>query len=178
MRQIHQQYQSQQQEQYRTHQRDIVPPDLEEAVRDQEADHNQPQPRNDLRSPESVLNRRARIFRRIYPQQHDRQHGMEQSQGEVDAVYSGEPEAFVPGAVDGDVVEQDALQLLDGPGGEHQPGQHRVDEQDEGVGDPGRDAVVALAAGRADGAAGRGAAARGGGGHDGAHGGDCQERQR
>lgn len=53
--QIHQQYQPQQEEEDRTGQSDIVSPDLEEPVGDEEADHDQSKPDEDLGSPPSVL---------------------------------------------------------------------------------------------------------------------------
>lgn len=42
------------------------------------------------------------------------------------------------------------LELLDGPLCEHDPGEDRVDEEDEGVGYAGCDRVAAFSAGGAD----------------------------
>jgi hypothetical protein len=46
-------------------------------------------------------------------------------------------------ALDVYVVESEMRQLLHGPVGEHDPGHDRVEEEDERVGDTGRDAVAA-----------------------------------
>jgi len=70
-----------------------------------------------------------------------------------------EAEASVPAAVDGDIVKEDSLQFLDGPVGEQEPGEEGVEEQDDGVGDAGCDAVIAFAAGAAHRAASRGSTA-------------------
>lgn len=86
---------------------------------------------------------------------------MEEAEGEVDSVDCGEAKAFVAGTVDGDVVEENALQLLDGPVGEQDPGEQRVEEQDEGVCDSRGDRGRAFACRAAEGRACCRAAARG-----------------
>lgn len=84
---------------------------------------------------------------------------MEGAQSEVHAMDGNEAVAVVAGTGDGHVVERHVLQLLDGPVGEHEPGDDGVDEEDERVGDSGRDAVVTLAARAAHGRAGGSTAA-------------------
>jgi hypothetical protein len=64
-------------------------------------------------------------------------------------MHGSEAKALLAAAVDGDVVQQDVLQFPDGPGGEEDPGEQGVEEQDQGVGDAGCDAVAAVAAGGA-----------------------------
>jgi len=121
VRQINKQDQSNQQEQHRAHKGHVVSPDLEEAIRYQKADHNQRQPRDNLRSPEAILYRRSLIFTAVHSQQKHGQDGVEKSQGEVDAVHGGVAKALLAGAVDGHVVEEDALEFAHGPVGHGEP---------------------------------------------------------
>lgn len=44
-----------------------------------------------------------------------------------------EAEAFVAGTVDGDIIEEDSLQLLDSPWCEQNPREERVEQEDKGV---------------------------------------------
>lgn len=67
VREIHQQNQTEKQEQDRSTERDIVSPDFEESVWYQEGEDHQAQPCNDLRSPESILDRCTAVFRAVYP---------------------------------------------------------------------------------------------------------------
>lgn len=46
---------------------------------------------------------------------------MEAAESEVDAVDGCKAEALLAGAVDGDIVEEDSLELLDGPVGHGEP---------------------------------------------------------
>lgn len=46
---------------------------------------------------------------------------MKKSEREIDAVDCSEPETFMAGAVDCDVVEEDSLQFVDGPWSEEDP---------------------------------------------------------
>lgn len=46
---------------------------------------------------------------------------MEAAESKVDAVDSGEAEALLAGAIDGDIVKKDSLEFLDGPVGHGQP---------------------------------------------------------
>ena len=62
---VHEQDQAQEQEQHGAAESDIIAPDFEESVRNQEGKDDKAQPRNDLRSPESILNRRATVFRAV-----------------------------------------------------------------------------------------------------------------
>ena len=151
MRQVDEQNQSEQQEQDRPHQRNVIPPYFKEPIGNQERRHNQPQPDDDLGPPESVLDGSALVSRVVDA---DQQHGhgqMEDSEGEVDAMHRREAETRVSRAADRDVVEEHALELLDRPVGEHEPGQEAVDEEDQSISDSGRDGVVAFPAGAADG---------------------------
>ena len=103
---IDQQHQTKQQEQNSPSQRDIVPPDLKERIRDQKGRHNQSQPYNNLRSPKSVLYRCPLVLRAVDAKKQNRHHKVEQSECEIDSVHSSETKAFVSGAVDGHVVEK------------------------------------------------------------------------
>ena len=62
---VHEQDQAQEQEQHGTAESDIIAPDFEESVRNQEGEDDKAQPRNDLRSPEAILDRRATVFRAV-----------------------------------------------------------------------------------------------------------------
>ncbi|CAG8571471.1 7424_t:CDS:2, partial [Scutellospora calospora] len=117
MRKVYQQDQAKEQEQDGTTESDVVTPDLEESVRDEESEDDQAQPCDDLGSPKAILNRRTAVFRAVDAEQQDGVDGMEAAESEVDAVDSGEAEALFSGTVDGDIVEEDALELLDGPVG-------------------------------------------------------------
>lgn len=121
MREIHQQNQSKQEEQDGSDECDIVSPNFKERVRDEESDDNQAQPSDYFRSPKAVLNRCAAVFRAVHSQKKYCMNGVETAEGEVHAVNGGEPEALFTGAVDGDIVEEDALELLDGPVGHGEP---------------------------------------------------------
>ena len=59
---------------------------------------------------------------------------MEESQGEVHAMNSGETETLFTGAIDGDVVQEDTLEFLHSPVGHQEPGEQGVEEEEEGVG--------------------------------------------
>lgn len=109
VREIYQQDQAEEQEQDRAAKRDIVAPDLEESVRNQECYDYEAQPRDNLRSPESILNRRAAVFRAVDTKKQNGVDSVEAAESEVDAVDSGEAEALLAGAIDGDIVEQNAL---------------------------------------------------------------------
>ena len=65
MREIHQQDQAEKQEQDGSTKCDIVAPDFEESVRYQESEDYQAQPCDDLRSPESILDRCTAVFRAV-----------------------------------------------------------------------------------------------------------------
>lgn len=47
--------------------------------------------------------------------------GVEAAKSEVDAVDSSEAEALLAGTVDGDIVQKNALELLNGPVGHGEP---------------------------------------------------------
>lgn len=145
--QIHQQDQSQKQEENGAYKCNIVAPDLEETVWDQEAEHNQAQPDDNLGSPEAILQRGSGVLGGVDTDQQDGQYEVEQAQRKVDAMHGGKAKAFVSEAVHHDIIQQNVLQLLDGPFGEHDPRQQRVEEEDGGVGDSSGDTVVTLAAG-------------------------------
>ena len=121
VRKVHKQDQTEQQEQHGTAESNIVAPDFEESVRNQECEDNQAQPRNNLRSPKSILNRRTTVFRAVDSEEQNGVNGVEATESEVDAVDSGEAKALFSGAVDGDIVKEDALELLDGPVGHGEP---------------------------------------------------------
>ncbi len=121
VRQVHQQHKTQKQEQHRANERNIAAPHLEEAVRYEKASNNQPNPYDDLRPPEAVLNRCSLVFGIIDADQKHRHNEMEETERKVDAVDGSVAEAFVAAAVDGYVVEEDALEFLDGPGCKEEP---------------------------------------------------------
>ena len=118
---IDKQDQAKEQEQHGSEESNIVAPDLEESVRNQECQDDQAQPCDNLRSPKSILNRRTTIFRAVDTKQQYGVDGVEAAESEVDAVNSGKAEALLAGAVDGDIVEENALELLDGPVGHGEP---------------------------------------------------------
>jgi hypothetical protein len=109
MRKVDQQDQAKEQEQDGTAKRDIVPPDLKEGVRDQECEYYQAQPCDNLRSPETILDGRAAVFRTVDTEEQYSVDRVEAAESEVDTMDSGEAEALLASTVDGNVVEQDAL---------------------------------------------------------------------
>jgi len=161
MSQVYQENEAEKQEQHSADQSDIVAPDDEEAVRNQEGDDDQSDPGNYLGTPEAVLDSRSLVACVLDANEQQGHDGVEKSESKVDAVNSSEAIAGLAVAGDGGEVEQDVLEFLDGPVGEHDPGQERVEEQDDGVGDTGGHAVVALAGSAADGRACGGSAAAG-----------------
>jgi hypothetical protein len=109
MRKVDQQNQAEKQEQDGAAKCDIVPPDLKEGVRDQERKDYQAQPCDNLRSPETILNGRAAVFRAVDTQEQYGVESVEAAESEVDAVDSSEAEALLASTVDGNVVEENAL---------------------------------------------------------------------
>lgn len=157
--QVDQQDQSQEEEQDGAAQSDIISPHLEEAVGDEEAHDDQSQPHENLGTPPAVLNPRSTVLGRGDAEEEEGEDEVEEAEREVDAVHGREPEAVVTRAVDGHVVEEDALELVDGPWSEQYPREERVEEEDEGVGEACGDRRRAFTGGAAQGGAGRRAAA-------------------
>ena len=121
VRKVYQQDQAKEQEQDGTTESDVVSPNLEECVRDEESEHDQAEPCDNLRSPEAVLDRCATVFRAVDSEEQDGVDGVEAAESEVHTVNSGKAEALFSGAVDGDIVKEDTLELLDGPVGHGEP---------------------------------------------------------
>jgi hypothetical protein len=104
MRKVDQQNQAQEQEQDGAAKRNVVAPDFKEGVRDQECKDYQAQPCDNLRSPESILNRRAAVFRAVDTEEQYSVDRVEAAESEVDTMDSSEAEALLPGTVDGNVA--------------------------------------------------------------------------
>ena len=121
VRKVYQQDQAKEQEQDGTAESDIVTPNLEECVRDEESEDDQAEPCDNLGSPEAVLNRCATVFRAVDTKEEYSVNSVEAAESEVDAVNSGEAEALLAGTVDSDIVQENALELLDGPVGHGEP---------------------------------------------------------
>lgn len=121
MRKINQQDQTDQEEEDGTDESNIVAPEGEEGVWNQEGDDNKTNPGNQLGTPEAILNGRSLVSGVADSDEEERENEMEETQGEVDAVYGGESIALFASACDGGIVEQDVLKLLYSPVGEHNP---------------------------------------------------------
>lgn len=163
MRQVDEQDQANEQEETGARHGEVVAPDDEERVRDEEGEDDHGDPAEDLGAPEAVLDGRAAVLGGPDADEHEGHEDVEEAEGEVDALDGDEAVALLAVALDVDVVERELGELLHGPVREHDPRDDRVDEQNEGVCNAGRDAVAALsAAGAHDSAAGGRATARGG----------------
>lgn len=166
MSQVDQENETKEQEQDSTDQSDIVAPEDEESVRDQEGDDNETNPSDQLGPPETILNSRSLVACVLDANQQESHDEVEEAESKVDTVDSGKAIAGLAVAGDCSEVEQNMLEFLDSPVGEHDPGQERVEQQDDGVGDTGGHAVVAFSSSTADGGAGGGSTAAGGEGHE------------
>jgi len=91
---------------------------------------------------------------------------VEEAESKVDTVNSSEAITGLAVAGDCGEVEQDVLEFLDGPVGEHDPGQQRIEQEDDGVGDTCSHAIVAFSSSTADGRACGSSTATGGEGHE------------
>lgn len=118
---INQQDQTNQKEEHSADKSDIVSPEGEKGVGNEEGDDDQANPGNELGTPETILNSRSLVFSIADAYQEEGQDEMEEAQCEVDTVYGGESIALFAGAGDGRVIKKDCFQLLDGPVGEHNP---------------------------------------------------------
>lgn len=141
MRQVHQEDESDEQEQARANHGKVVAPHDEERVRDEEGQDNHANPAEDLGRPEAVLYRRAPVLRRPHANQHQRHQDVEEGEGEVDPLHCDIAVALLSVALDVHVVKGEVRQLLHGPVGEHDPRNDRVDEEDERIGDTRGDAA-------------------------------------
>lgn len=154
---------------------DIVAPDGEEGVGNQESDDDEANPCDQLGTPEAVLDSRSLVSGVADSDEEKSEDKVEETESEVDAVDGSESITLLAGARDGGIVQQYFLQLLDGPIGEHDPGQQRVEEEDDGVGNACGHAVVAFAACAAESRACCRSAAGSSRGDDGAYTGHCQK---
>lgn len=166
MSQVDKENESKKQKQDGTDQSDIVAPDDEEAVGDQEGDDDKSDPCNDLGAPEAVLDGRSLVACVLDADEQESHDEVENTESKVDTVDSSEAIAGLAVTGDGGVIKQDMLEFLDGPVGEHDPGQERVEQQDDGVGDTGGHTVVAFSSSAADGGTCCGSTAAGGEGHE------------
>ena len=162
MRQVNQQNQADEQEEAGADQREVIAPNDEHGVRDEEGEDDHDEPADNFRSPEAVLNGRASIFGGPHSHQNQGHEQVEHAEGEVDPLHSSISIALLSVTLDVHIVEGEVRQLLHGPGREHDPGHDRVYKEEEGVGDASSNAIAALPTGTEDGAAGGSAAARGG----------------
>lgn len=121
MSQVDQENETKKQEQDSADQSDIVAPDDEEAIRNQEGNDNETDPGDQLGSPEAVLNSRSLVACVLDADEQQGHDEMEEAESEVDTVDSGEAIACLAVAGDCSEIEQDMLEFLDGPVGEHDP---------------------------------------------------------
>ena len=121
MRQIHEQDETDEQEQTRADHGEVVAPDDEERVRDKEGQDNHADPAHDLGSPEAVLYGGAAVLGRPYSDEHKRHEDVEETEGEVDALHCNVSVALFAVALDVDVIQREVGKLLHGPVGEHDP---------------------------------------------------------
>lgn len=127
MSQVNQENETKKQEQDSADQSDIIAPDNEEAIRNQEGNDNETDPSNQFGSPEAILNSRSLVARVLDADQQEGHDEVEEAESEVDTVDSGEAVAGLAIAGDCSEIEQNMLEFLDGPVGEHDPRQERVE---------------------------------------------------
>jgi hypothetical protein len=162
VRQIDQQNQTNEQEQAGPGHGEVVAPNDEERVGNEEGEDDHANPAQDLRCPKAVLDLGAAVLGGPHTDEHQGHEDVEETEGEVDALHCNEAIALLAVALDVDIVQGELGQLLHGPVGEHDPRDDRVDEENEGVCDTGCDAVAAFpSTGAHDGAASGRATARG-----------------
>lgn len=121
MSQVDQENESKKQEQDSANQSDIVAPDDEEAIGNQEGNDNETDPGDQLGTPEAVLDSRSLVASVLDANKQESHDEVEKAQSEVDTVDSSEAIAGLAVAGDCSEVEQDMLEFLDGPVGEHDP---------------------------------------------------------
>lgn len=81
-----------------------------------------------------VLDRRSLRLRVLYAYEQTSEDEMEEAECEVDAVDSEDAVAGIAvSARNLDVVVGPAFEALDGPVGQHDPGEHAIEQEDDGV---------------------------------------------
>ena len=177
MSEVDQQYQTQEDVKNRSDNGDVFAPGDKELIRDEKGDDNQTNPCDQLGTPKPVLYSRPLVSCAVDPNEEQGEDKVEETERKIDAMHSDVAVAFGPVAGDGGVIEESMFELLDGPVGQHDPGEDGVEEQYDGVDDTGRHAIVAFSARTADGAACRRSTAACGEGGQAGHAGEREERQ-
>lgn len=130
---------------------EVVAPDEEEALGDQEGEEDQEKPDNDLWSPITVLDGGAAVAGIVDTEEQGSVDGMEDTKCELDAVDSDEAVALLAETGYREEVESQMLELLDRPRRKHDPRQDGVEEENQGVRDPRSGAGAVLASKRPEG---------------------------
>ena len=121
MRQVYQQDQTKKEEEHGADQSNVVAPEHEESIGDEECKDDQGKPGNDLGPPVAILYRRARILGRVDADEKDGKDEVEKTERKVDSVDS-KPSVTIPiPTADFNVVEHYMLEFLDCPFREHDP---------------------------------------------------------
>lgn len=128
MSKVDQQNEAEQEEEHSAKKGEVFAPDNEETVRNEEADDDEPNPSQELGSPESVLYGRASILGRPDTKEDNSKKSVKESKGKVKTLHSDVSIARLSVAAEIEVVESEVLQLLEGPVCEHEPGKDRVDQ--------------------------------------------------
>lgn len=145
MCEINKEDEAEEQEKHGANQGEVVTPNKEEALGDEESEDDQEQPGDDLWSPVPVLDGGAAVTSAVDANKDNCQDGVEDTERELNAVDSNETVALLAEARYREVVESQVLELLDRPGCEHDPREDAVDQKYQGVRDPRSGAGVVLA---------------------------------
>lgn len=122
MRKVDEQDQADEEEEACANHGEVVAPDDEEGVRNEEGQDHQGQPGDDLGPPEAVLDGRTAVLGAPHADEHHGHDDVEEAERKVDALHRDVAVALLAVALDVDVVQGEVRELLHGPVGEHDPG--------------------------------------------------------
>lgn len=133
MREVDQEDEAEEEEEHGAEEGDIVAPDHEEAVGDEEGEDDEAEPEDDLWSPEAVLDACTRVFGGSYAEEGKREEEVEHAKGEVDAVDGDPAVACSLWTAYFHVIECEVLEFVDSPWCEHDPCEYRIDHEKQSV---------------------------------------------
>lgn len=128
MRQINQEDKADQEEEDGANQSNIIAPEDEEAVGNEEGNDDETNPGRQFRTPETILNCGSLIPGAVDANEEQRQDEVQEAQGEVDAVDGGVAIAVFAHTANGGKVQQHLLQLLNSPVGEQNPRKKGIEQ--------------------------------------------------
>jgi len=119
--QIDKENQANKQEKACSDKRKVVAPCDKKFIRDKEGQYDEAYPCDDLRAPETVLDRCASVFGRTDSEEDNGEDGMEESQGKVDSLNRDIAITLFSITTNIHIVKSEMRKLLHCPVSEHEP---------------------------------------------------------